>query len=98
MISGVELLVDDPSSPRYPTLEHSDPGTGESGWLVVAAAINDMKSDFDLDEFKRAVPLLARTLGSGADTTASSQLQTILDGLKHWRRIKSAPIEIATNS
>jgi hypothetical protein len=37
-ISGVRLAPTEPSSPLYPTLDHSDPGTGTGGWLVVAAA------------------------------------------------------------
>lgn len=84
-ISGVKLKVSDPSSPRYPTLEHSTPSTGHGGWMVVAAAINDIKSDLDLDEFRAAIRLLAETF-VGSSQTASADLQQLLDGLKHWRR------------
>jgi hypothetical protein len=48
-----------------------------------------MKSDFGLDEFMEVIPLLARIIQSGGDTEASSKLQEILDGLKHWRRVKA---------
>jgi hypothetical protein len=89
MVSGVELLIDKPESARYPTLEHSAPGTGQSGWLVVAAAINDMKSDFAMDEFRAVVPLLARALLTGGDRSASEELQRIFDHLRHFRRIKT---------
>lgn len=95
MVSGVELLVDKPESPRYPTLEHSAPGTGQHGWLVVAAAINDMKSDFAMDEFQAAVPLLAKAIVPGGDRASSAQLQSILDQLKHFRRIKVMNSEAA---
>ena len=91
MISGVQLAIDAPESPRYPTLEHTAPGKGQGGWLIVAAAINDMKSDFGPDEFEAAIPLLARIIVANGDTKASSELQKILDGLKHWRRVRSAP-------
>jgi hypothetical protein len=91
MISGVPLLPDAPKSPRYPTLEHAAPGKGHGGWLVVAAAINDMKSDFDLDEFKRIVPLVAQVFQAQGDPEASSDLLRILDQLKHWRRVKTSP-------
>ncbi len=91
MLSGVPLRPDSPESPRYPTLEHTAPGKGHGGWLVVAAAINDMKSDFDLDEFKEIIPLLAKVLYAQGDSGASSNLLRILDGLKHWRRVKAKP-------
>ncbi len=90
MISGVPLRVDDPASPRYPTLEHTAPGTGHGGWLVVAAAINDMKSDFGLDEFKALIRLLARTIEPQGEAKAAGEIQVLLDGLKHWRRVKVA--------
>ena len=89
MVSGVELLLDVPSSARYPTLEHTAPSTGQSGWLVVAAAINDMKSDFALDEFMKAIPLLAQVFANHQDKKATSDLQLVLDSLKHFRRVKA---------
>ncbi len=92
MVSGIPLLVDAPASPRYPTLEHTAPGTGQGGWLVVAAAINDMKSDFGLDEVKAVVPLLARAIRPNGDTQASSDLRAVLDSLRHWRRVKTASV------
>lgn len=50
-----------------------------------------MKSDFSLDEFEEVIPLLARIIQSDSDTEASSELQKVLDRLKHWRRVK-APV------
>lgn len=98
MVSGVELLVDKPESARYPTLEHAAPGTGQHGWLVVAAVINDMKSDFAMDEFRAAVPLLARVLTKVGNLAATNELQKLLDELKHFRRVKAtskdAPIPV----
>jgi hypothetical protein len=88
-ISGVMLKVSDPSSPRYPTLEHSTPSTGHGGWMVVAAAINDIKSDLNFDEFRAAIRLLADIV-AGSSRTASADLQQLLDGLKHWRRTTPA--------
>lgn len=95
MVSMVPLRPDAPNSPRYPTLEHTAPGKGHGGWLVVAAAINDMKSDFDLDEMKAVVPLLARILQPDGDSEASSDLQQVLDRLKHWRRVKAPAVSDA---
>src|SRR5438105_5604694 len=67
-ISRVRLAPNDPSSPLYPTLDHSHPGTGTGGWMVVAAAINDMKSDLDMEELKRVLPLLGLLLtGQGGE-------------------------------
>ncbi len=95
MVSNVRLLPDAPDSPRYPTLEHTAPGKGHGGWLVVAAAINDMKSDFDFDEFKEIIPLLARILQANGDKEASSDLQNVFDRVKHFRRVKAATVSKA---
>jgi len=87
-ISGVRL---DPSGlipALYPTLDHASPGRGAGGWLVVAAAINDMKSDLDLDEAKRAWALLSAVVGG--TRSASDELERLLSGLKHFRS-RAAP-------
>jgi hypothetical protein len=60
MLSRVPLDLDNSKSPLYPTAEHVTPGKDSAGYMVVASAINDMKSDLDLDEFKKVLPLLGR--------------------------------------
>jgi hypothetical protein len=55
---------------------------------VVAAAINDMKSDLDLDEAKRAWALLSAVVGG--TRSASDELERLLSGLKHFRS-RAAP-------
>jgi len=85
-ISQVPLDPDDSKSPLYPTAEHVVPGKGSAGYLVVASAINDMKSDLDLDEFKKVIPLLSRiVLGKGTKTDRKT-LEKVLRNLRHWRR------------
>jgi hypothetical protein len=88
-ISGVRLVPNDPSSPLYPTLDHSDPGTGKGGWMVVAAAINDIKSDLDMEELRRVLPLLsALVTGNGSDGDRQ-HLESALKRLRHWKRVRS---------
>jgi hypothetical protein len=90
MLSGVPLEVSNSDSPCYPTLEHTSPGTSKGGWLVVAAVINDMKSDFAVDEFRAVIPLLAAVLSGNGNVHVSSQLCDLLGSLKHFRRTKKA--------
>jgi hypothetical protein len=87
-ISGVRLVPDDPSSPLYPTLDHSDPGAASGGWLVVAAVINDMKSDLDMAELKKVLPLLSRMACGQGNKEDQEQLEGVLKDLRHWKRVK----------
>jgi hypothetical protein len=87
MMTGVRLNPSDPASPLYPTLEHSTPGTGVGGWMVVAAAINDMKSDLDLTEFRAALPLLTRLVSGTGSSEDRDGLEHLLKNLRHWRRV-----------
>lgn len=86
MISRVPLELTNHKSPFYATAEHVSPSKGSEGYLVVAAVINDMKSDLDMDEFKKVLPLLSRIV-SGKGTNADRQkLEKVLRNLRHWRR------------
>lgn len=56
--------------------------------MVVAAVVNDMKSDLTLGEFDEAVRFLAaiRLNGARAAATEVQALQVLTDGLTHFRR------------
>ncbi len=88
-ISGVRLSPNDPSSPLYPTLDHSDPGTGTGGWMIVAAAINDKKSDLDMEELRRVLPLLSRLVAGQGTDDERDNLEGVLKALRHWKRVNS---------
>jgi hypothetical protein len=77
-ISGVRLQLDDRTSPVYPSLEHADNGQ----YMVVAAVINDMKSDLTLSEFEKVVVELAKRFNG--DNNAD--LQPLLTKLSKFRR------------
>ena len=85
-IAGVPLDLVNTNSPRYLTLEHAHPQHAEGGWLIVAAAINDMKSDFSLGEFRQAIPLLDACMRGRRDRRTADHLRRLLDSLEHWRR------------
>lgn len=87
-ISGVRLDPGNRRSARYPTVEHTTPGGCAGGWLVVAAVVNDMKSDLSLSEFKEAVPLLTTILSKGAGEAQQevAALEALLNGLEHFKR------------
>jgi hypothetical protein len=85
-ISGIRLTTTDSSSPLYATLDHSNPSSDRAGWLVVAAAINDIKSDLDVDEFRRILPLLSRLVTGQAKPGDRVGLESTLQTLCHWRR------------
>jgi hypothetical protein len=92
-ISGVRLTSTDPSSPLYATLDHSDPSSDGAEWLVVAAAINDIKSDLAIDELRRVLPLLSGLVTGNAKPEDRDRLESILkrcvigDGLKRCRTL-----------
>lgn len=75
--TGIKLVEDNHKDPRYLTLDHRIPRK-ESDIVVVAAAINDMKSDMD-DEFKAMVQELANYFnGQGFSKSVFN--------LKYWKR------------
>lgn len=84
-LSQVALDPSDRSSPLYPTLDHRDPSKESGGWQVVAAAVNDMKSDLDTDEFRSATSLLARLLCRGEQPGDRNSLEQLFRGLRHWK-------------
>ena len=82
-ISGVRLDPTGRLPALYPTLDHASPGRRFGGWLVVAAAVNDMKSDLDLNEAKRAWALLSAV--AAGTRSAADDLERLLAGLTHFR-------------
>ncbi len=80
-ISGVRLDVNVPA--LYPTLDHSAPGAAADGWLVVSAAVNDMKSDLSLAEARTAWRLLATA--TDGNRAAAAELERHLETLQHFR-------------
>jgi hypothetical protein len=84
-ISGVPLSLTPKQGPCYPTLEHDYQSDGSCRFTVVAAAINDMKSDMTLSEFRTAIKLLSAVLSS-PNSKATKRLAKTLQALKHWRR------------
>jgi len=86
MLSRVPLNLKNSKSPFYATVEHVSPSKGSSGYLVVAAAINDMKSDLDFDEFKKVLPLLSRIISGKGTKADRHNLEQVLRNLQHWRR------------
>jgi hypothetical protein len=75
--AGVRLVEDNSKDPLYLTFDHLTPRE-ESKIAVVAAAINDMRSDLSDTEFKRIVIQLASRFSGGEfDKTAFN--------LKHWK-------------
>ena len=76
--SGVRLVTHDHRNPRYVTFDHRVPRQ-ESDIVICAAAINDMKSDLDEEEFRTVVIDLAKRFQGGEfDENALN--------LKHWKR------------
>ncbi len=84
-ISGVALDTISPGSPLYATLDHVNPSRGNGGWMVVAAVINDMKSDLSTEEFRSVVSALA-TIFSSEDINARQSLERKLSSLEFWKR------------
>lgn len=76
--TGIRLAEDNPNNPRYITFDHRTPRQ-EDDIVVVAALINDMKSDLSDDEFRTMVKQLADYFSGGKfDESAFN--------LKHWKR------------
>jgi hypothetical protein len=76
--SDVRLVEDNPKDPRYLTFDHLTPRE-EHDIVVVAAVINDMKSDMADVEF-RAMVLQSASRFQGGEF--DEQVFT----LKHWKR------------
>ncbi|MGD0354514.1 MAG: hypothetical protein ABSB31_03590 [Dehalococcoidia bacterium] len=77
--TGVRLVEDNHNDPRYITFDHVVPRQ-EDEIVVVAAVINDMKSDLSDQEFRAIVAQLAGHFdGLGFDES--------LLKLKHWKRV-----------
>ena len=76
--SGIRLIEDNHKDPRYLTFDHLTPRR-EGNIVVVAAAINDMKSDMADDEFRAMVLQLASRFEGGEFD------ESVFD-LKHWKR------------
>ena len=60
---------------------------GPLPWMVVAAAINDMKSDLDLTEFRAALPLVSRLVSGTGSENDRDDLEHLLKNLRQWRRV-----------
>jgi len=76
--TGIKLVEDNHKDPRYLTFDHRVPRK-ESDIVVVAAAINDMKSDMADDEFRAMVQELANYFnGQGFNEGVFN--------LKYWKR------------
>lgn len=76
--SGIPLVEKDHKDPRYITFDHRVPRR-ESDIVISAAAINDMKSDLNEDEFKAVVIQLANRFKGGKFD------QTVFN-FRHWKR------------
>lgn len=76
--SGVRLVEDNHGDPRYLTFDHRIPRQ-ETDIVVVAAVINDMKSDMADDEFRAMVWQLANRFNGGGFNES-------VFNLKYWKR------------
>ena len=76
--SGVKLVEDNPKDPRYLTFDHFVPRQ-ESNIVIVAAAINDMKSDMADNEFRAMVQQLASHFNG-------DKFNENVFNLRHWKR------------
>lgn len=76
--TGVKLVEDNWRNPRYLTFDHLTPRK-EDDIVIVAAAINDMKSDMSDKEFRHMVLQLSNKLNGG-------QFDERAFNLRHWKR------------
>lgn len=76
--TGVKLVEDNHKDPRYLTFDHRTPRQ-EDDIVIVAAAINDMKSDMSDREFRRMVLQLANKLSGG-------EFEERAFKLRYWKR------------
>lgn len=85
-LTGIKLQTDQIGSPAYLTLDHATPGSAAGGWIVVAALINDMKSDLAVEEFQTLVPLVAKCLVDPDDLNNRDSLEASVSALRHFTR------------
>ena len=85
-ISGIKLVTDDSGSPFYLTLDHVNPSKKDGGWMIVAASINDIKSDLTLEEFQKIIALLAAINPAEVLPGKIENLESIIGSLSHWNR------------
>jgi hypothetical protein len=76
--TGIKLVLDNHRDPRYLTFDHHIPRR-EDRIVIVAAAINDMKTDMSDREFRRMVLQLANRLSGG-------EFDERAFNLRYWKR------------
>lgn len=76
--TGIKLNEDDWKDPRYITFDHLTPRK-EDKIVIIAAAINDMKSDMSDSEFRKMILELAKTFNGGEFDESAFKLE-------HWKR------------
>ena len=76
--TGVKLVEDNFKDPRYLTFDHLTPRK-EDDIVIVASAINDMKSDMADSEFRAMVLQLANRFKGG-------EFDESIFKLKYWKR------------
>ena len=76
--TGVKLVEDNHKDPRYLTFDHRIPRR-ENRIVIVASAINDMKSDMSDREFRKMVLQLANKLSGGEFDARAFKL-------RYWKR------------
>ncbi|MBA7651116.1 hypothetical protein ES703_58931 [subsurface metagenome] len=76
--TGIKLVEDNHRDPRYITFDHRTPRR-EDDIVIVAQAINDMKSDMSDKEFRRMVLQLANRFSGG-------EFNPKAFNLKYWTR------------
>lgn len=76
--TGIKLVEDNHKDPRYITFDHRTPRR-EDDIVIVAQAINDMKSDMTDKEFRCMILQLANRFNGGEFDEAAFRF-------KHWKR------------
>ena len=76
--TGIKLVEDNHKDPRYLTFDHRIPRE-ESDIVIVAQAINDMKSDMSDEEFRAMVQQLAGYFNG-------RRFNESVFNLKYWKR------------
>ncbi len=76
--SGINLVEDNPKDPRYITFDHKTPRK-EDDIVMVAAVINDMKSDMSDSEFRAMVNQLSNRFHD-------MRFDSNVFNLKYWKR------------
>lgn len=76
--TGIKLVEDNHKDPRYLTFDHRTPRR-EDDIVIVAQAINDMKSDMSDKEFRRMVLELTNRFNGG-------EFDEEAFALRYWKR------------